>query len=87
LNINLIQQKIVAFLNQATGQSSIHADSELQESGIIDSLLMMDLLVFIETEFGVRLDFQDLTLDAFRSPSTVARLIEGRIGPSLKSGI
>lgn len=80
MNITEIQERLVTFLATSTGQTSINVDTELQESGIIDSLLMMDLLVFVETEFGVRLDFQDLTPDAFRSPSTVARLIGERIG-------
>ena len=80
MNAAEIQQKIVGFLVSATGQSSIDGDTELQESGIIDSLMMMDLLVFVETEFGVRLDFEDLTPDAFHSPATIARLIERRKG-------
>jgi acyl carrier protein len=84
LNVTLIQQKVVEFLITATGQSSIDGVSELQESGIIDSLLMMDLLVYIETQFGVRLDFEDLTPDAFQTPTTIARLIESRIGNSQK---
>lgn len=75
----LTQNKIVEFLASATGQNSIDANTELQDSGIIDSLLMMDLLVFIEGQFGVRLDFQDLTPDTFRTPSAIARLVESRI--------
>ena len=66
----------------ATGQTSINGDTELQDSGILDSLLMMDLLVFVEAELGIRLDFEDLTPDTFRSPATIARLIESRMtGP------
>ena len=43
---------------------------------------MMDLLVFVEAELGIRLDFEDLTPDTFRSPATIARLIESRMtGP------
>ena len=80
MNPTLIQQRVIEFLGSATGQSSIGGDTELQESGIIDSLMMMDLLVFVETEFGVRLDFEDLTPDAFHSPATIARLIERRKG-------
>jgi acyl carrier protein len=79
LNTNAIQQKVIEFLVSATGQSSIDGETELQESGIIDSLLMMDLLVFVEAEFGVRLDFEDLTPDTFQSPSTIAGLIERRM--------
>ncbi|MEI8021581.1 MAG: phosphopantetheine-binding protein [Schlesneria sp.] len=79
MNAAEIQQKIVGFLVSATGQTSIEGDTELQESGIIDSLMMMDLLVFVETELGLRLEFEDITPDAFATPATISRLIESRI--------
>ena len=79
MNANEIQSKIVGFLVSATGQSSIDGDTELQESGIIDSLMMMDLLVFVETEIGLRLEFEDITPDVFETPATISRLIESRI--------
>ena len=79
MNATEIQQKIVRFLVSATGQASIDGDTELQESGIIDSLMMMDLLVFVETELGLRLEFEDITPDVFETPATISRLIESRI--------
>ncbi len=79
MNAAEIQQKIVGFLVSATGQTSIAGDTELQESGIIDSLMMMDLLVFVETELGLRLEFEDITPDVFETPATISRLIESRI--------
>ena len=82
MNPSEIQKQVVGFLVTATGQTSINGDTELQDSGILDSLLMMDLLVFVEAELGIRLDFEDLTPDTFRSPATIARLIESRMtGP------
>ena len=79
MNATEIQQKIVGFLVSATGQTTIDSDTELQESGIIDSLMMMDLLVFIETELGIRLEFEDITPDVFETPAAISRLIENRI--------
>ena len=82
MNPSEIQKQVVGFLVTATGQTSINGDTELQDSGLLDSLLMMDLLVFVEAELGIRLDFEDLTPDTFRSPATIARLIESRMtGP------
>ena len=79
MNATEIQQKIVGFLVSATGQTTIDSDTELQESGIIDSLMMMDLLVFIETELGIRLEFEDITPDVFETPATITRLVQSRI--------
>ena len=82
MDISTIQLKLVNFLISVTGQTSINADTDLQESGTLDSLTMMDLLVFIETQFAVRLDFNDLTPEVFHSIATIARLIEIRIAKS-----
>lgn len=73
-----VQSEIIQFLANATGQS-VDASTDLQSAELIDSLTMMDLLVYIESEFGVRLDFEDLTPEAFQSPVTLSRLIEGRM--------
>ena len=77
-SVDTIQSKLIQFLTTVTGLVSIDANTDLQSSEIIDSLTMMDLLVFIETEFGVRLEFDDLTPESFRSPATLAQLIAGR---------
>lgn len=76
---NVIQERVVEFLVQTTGNAAVAGDTELHESGLIDSLTMMDLLVFIESEFGVRLDFVDLTPEQFSSPRSISRLIDSRL--------
>ena len=82
MNTISIQLQLVEFLITLTGQDALHADSGLQSAGVTDSLTMMDLLVFIETEFKVRLDFDDLTPETFRTPATVAELISSHLaGP------
>jgi acyl carrier protein len=79
MNTAEIEQKVMKFLISITGESALNADTELEESGIIDSLGMMDLLVFFETDFGVRLEIADLTPAMFQSPATISRLIESRL--------
>ena len=74
-----VETRLVDFLRTLTGQDQLQADSDLQETGITDSLTMMDLLVFIETEFQMRLGFADLTPDVFQTPATVADLIAAQL--------
>jgi methoxymalonate biosynthesis acyl carrier protein len=69
-------ERIVAeFLAKATGLASLGTNDDLLALGVIDSLTMMDLLVFIETRFGVRIDFQHLNAATFESVSRIAALI------------
>ena len=82
MTVEVIQVKVIQFLTTVTGQSAIDQETDLQASELIDSLTMMDFLVFIETEFGVRLDFEDLTPETFRSPASLSRLIASRMADS-----
>ena len=80
--ISSIENRLVEFLRGVTGQADLSRDTELLEEGIADSLTMMDLLVFIETEWKLRLDFADLNADVFRTPATLAALIAARLETS-----
>ena len=79
-----IQSRLVEFLNSITGQTVLTAETDLFDAGVTDSLTMMDLMVFIETEFQVRLPFTDLTPDVFRTPATLGLLISQRLPQNQK---
>jgi acyl carrier protein len=78
MSLATIEERIVRFLAETTGNSAILRNTDLIDAGIADSLTMMDLLVFIETEFSIRFDFLDLNPEVFRTPETIASLIAGR---------
>ena len=79
MDVVSIRNRLVEFLHGLTGQGGLAADSELIESGIADSLTIMDLMVFIEIEFALRLDPADMNAEVFRTPSTLAHCISMRI--------
>jgi len=80
MNTASIETQLVAFLRDITSCPELSVETELVESGIADSLTMMDLLVFVETELNVRLENSDLNADTFRTPATLAGLIAARLG-------
>jgi methoxymalonate biosynthesis acyl carrier protein len=49
--------------------------ADLIESGLIDSLALVELLVAIEREFGVSFELEALEPDNFRSVSRIAELV------------
>jgi acyl carrier protein len=55
-------------------------DADLIESGLIDSLTLVELLFAIEREFAVQLPFDDLEVDSFRSVATISKLVESANG-------
>lgn len=54
------------------------ADLDLIETGLIDSLTFVELLLLLEEEYGVTVDVADLVLDDFRSVQRIAAFITSR---------
>ena len=53
-------------------------DTDLFESGVLDSLAFVELLLQLEREFGVTTSVDDLELDNFRTMSRIAEFISTR---------
>lgn len=51
------------------------ADTDLLETGMLDSLQLVDLLLLIEEEFGRRISLEAIELDDLRSLSRLAELV------------
>jgi acyl carrier protein len=50
-------------------------DTDLIESGLLDSLRLVELLVEIEVALGCRIRLEDIELDDLRSLECLARLV------------
>jgi len=59
---------------------NIKDSDELLESGIMDSLGILDLVAFIESEFNITVSDEDLSPENFSSIENVARFAERRNG-------
>lgn len=72
-----IQQKIYEYIVQEfKPEMTLDSNSLLIEEGIIDSLAVFTLIGFIEEQFGVRIDPEDVTLDNFRTVVAIRDLVE-----------
>lgn len=56
----------------------IAAGEPLISSGLIDSFSLMDLALFVEDTFGVRIEDTELNANTFDNLSQLASLIESR---------
>jgi acyl carrier protein len=68
-----IAEKIVKQPNRV-----ITADEPIISSGLIDSFSLMDLALYVEDTFGVRIDDTELNANTFDSLSQLASLIQSR---------
>jgi acyl carrier protein len=56
----------------------IAVDEPLISSGLIDSFSLMDLALFVEDTFGVRIEDTELNANTFDNLAQLAALIESR---------
>ena len=56
----------------------ITADESLVASGLIDSFSLMDLALYIEDSFGVRIEDTELNANTFDNLNQLVALIESR---------
>ena len=66
------------FLKQP--QRTILAEEKIISSGLIDSFHLVDLSIYIEEAFGVRIDDTELNADTFDTLNELAEIIQERQG-------
>jgi acyl carrier protein len=57
---------------------NISADEPLLSNGLIDSFSLMDLALYVEDTFGVRIEDTELNADTFDTLKQLSALIESR---------
>ena len=57
----------------------ITADEALLSSGLIDSFSLMDVALYVEDTFGVRIEDTELNVDTFDNLTQLAALIDARM--------
>ena len=61
--------------NRFRSPAPITAETNLLESGYLDSLLVMDVVLSIEKQYGVAIDSSEISPRHFRSVKTLAALV------------
>jgi acyl carrier protein len=73
-----VQARVRQFVSESFLVDDFSDDDSFLECGIIDSLGVMQLVAFVESEFSVRVNEPDLVPDNFDSVAKVARYVERR---------
>lgn len=68
-----LQQQIVEIFSERFETQLASNDVDLLETGLVDSVKIVELVLELEQRFGVSLPFEELEIDDFR---TVLRLAE-----------
>jgi len=54
-------------------------DTDLINTGLVDSLMFVGFLAQLEQEFGIQLSLQDLELDRFRTVTRIAAFVATKV--------
>jgi acyl carrier protein len=61
-------------------------ETDVIETGLIDSLALVELLAAIEQEFDLELPLDELEIDNFRTVETIAKFVVDSGGPEGANG-
>jgi acyl carrier protein len=74
-----LKDYIVRELMADRPDATLTSDEPLIEGGIVDSLGIFLLISFIENEFGVKVQPQDVVLDNFATVAAIHKLVQARL--------
>jgi acyl carrier protein len=74
--MNAVQTRIKDFLSRFFRQHDLQPDDDIFALGFVNSLLAMQLVNFVEKEFGVTIEDEDLDLANFRTLESIDALVE-----------
>jgi acyl carrier protein len=66
--------------------STLIDDASFLETGVVDSTGVMELVEFVEAEFGVKVEPQEIVVENFDSIHKVARFVRRKLPPPRING-
>jgi len=75
---NPLQHRIANLFSTALNLDVPSVDSDLFDTGVLDSLAFVQLLFHLEEEFGVATSVEDMEVDNFKSISSIANFLVAR---------
>jgi methoxymalonate biosynthesis acyl carrier protein len=70
-----VQAEITALFTRDLNVDVPSPDTDLLETGRLDSVGMVELLVRLEERFGIRIPLENLEIDQFRSVAAIAAFV------------
>lgn len=70
------KETVLGFLREKTGCGELTEETELLKSGLVNSLFALEVVVFVERTFGLKLGRRDITPANFDSAAHIAALVE-----------
>lgn len=73
-----IQQALKQFISDQFNVELPSTSADLIEAGILDSFMLIEVVMYMETEFSVTIELDDLEMDNFVTVESMARFVMTR---------
>ena len=71
-----IKAKVKGFILGTVRKPDLRDDEDVFALGFVNSLFAMQLVMFVEKEFHIQVENEDLEIDNFKSVNAIANLVE-----------
>lgn len=75
-----VRSRVRDFLSEAVGQDTLDDETDIFETGVVTSLFAMELVLYVESAFGITVENDDIDLENFSSIQNVANFVESKLG-------
>jgi D-alanine--poly(phosphoribitol) ligase subunit 2 len=82
-DLNQLRERIAGVFSGALHLDVPASDTDLFDTGVLDSMAFVELLLQLENEFGVATSVDDLEPDNFRSIDSIAEFVRSRTGATV----
>jgi len=80
--LDKLEQFLLSEIAVDLGKKSLAPDDDLLEQGIIDSMGIMKLIVFMEETFGISVEDEDVIPENFQCLASMVEFVEQKMGNS-----
>ena len=84
--VSAVKPVIHEFVDRFFGGTRLDDDADMFATGYVNSMFAMQLVQFVEGEFGITVESEDLELDNFRTVASIASFVERKMGASAVPG-
>ncbi|WP_156754864.1 acyl carrier protein [Actinokineospora pegani] len=80
-----IRTRVIGYLSRYFPVSDLADTDDIFKRGFVSSMFAMQLVAFVEQEFAVVVENEDLELDNFRSVAALERFVRGKLSAPVAS--
>jgi acyl carrier protein len=77
-----VQEQVLGFIRGRYPDAVISGADDIFQLGFVNSLFAMELVMFIEKQFGVTIPTDELRIDNFRTADSMAELVDRCSSPA-----